>query len=124
MSAVVKSILAGKPVRQALNEDLFGMDDAFFTKEELLEFADAVVEDVNARFKSKNATFSIQYTGAWMENDGRTVTVDYISFPNEYEYSTGVKIDMRAIKAPGDLFKYVDDMAIKIVKEITDTEVE
>lgn len=103
--------------------DMFGMEDSFFTKEELIEFADAVEDDVNEKFNSFNSPFSIQYNGIWMEDDNRTITIDYICFPNETQYSTSVKTDMRNIKAPGDIFKYVEKMANMIDQQIKQEEV-
>ena len=117
----VNNILSGMSVREAV--DMFGMDDSFFTKEELLEFASAVVDEVNADFKSVNSPFSIDYTGAWVESDDRTITVDFICFPNETEYSVGVKVDMRAIKSPQDIFKYVLKMSDEIKAQIQKLEV-
>ena len=117
----VQNILSGMSVREAV--DMFGMDDSFFTKEELLEFASDVVDEVNADFKSVNSPFSIDYTGAWVESDDRTITVDFICFPNETEYSVGVKVDMRAIKSPQDIFKYVSKMADDLKNQIQKSEV-
>ena len=105
------------------DSDMFGIDDAFFTKEELIEFSNAVEDDVNDKFASFNSPFSIKCTGIWLEDDNRTITMDYICFPNENEYSTSVRIDYRQIKAPRDIFKYVEKMADKINQEIQDTEV-
>lgn len=110
-----------KPVKSSL--DLFGIDDAFFTREELNELADAVETDVNEKFKSFNSDFSIDYTGIWLEDDNRTITMDYICFPNETEYSISVRIDMRKIQVPGDIFKYVETFANKIDSQIQSSEV-
>lgn len=105
------------------SSDLFGIDDTFFTKEEMMELADAVEQDVNDKFKSFNSDFSIQYTGVWIEDDNRTITIEYTCFPNETEYSTSIRVDMRHIKNPGDLFKYVEKFATQIDKEIQSNEV-
>ena len=121
VSSVVNSILSGTPVREAL--DMFGMDDSFFTKEELLEFASDVVDEVNGYYKSVNSPFSVDYTGAWVEDDDRTITVDFICFPNETNYSISVKVDMRSIHVPDDIFKYVPKMAEDLKKQISAEEV-
>ena len=118
---IVEKILSGMPVREALG--MFGEDDSFFTKEELLEFASDVVDEVNSYYKSVNSSFSVDYTGAWVESDDRTITVDFICFPNETEYSVSVKVDMRSIKAPGDIFKFIPKMAEDLKKQIQDAEV-
>ena len=119
---VVNDILSGTPVREALG--MFGEDDSFFTKEELLEFASAVVEEVNGYYKSVNSPFSVDYTGAWVEDDDRTITVDFVCFPNETDYSISVKVDMRSIQVPNDLFKYVPKMAEELKKQISAPEID
>ena len=116
-----ESFASENEVEEAM--DMFGMDDSFFNKEELLEFASDAVDKVNDDFKAGGLPFSVDYTGVWMEDDDRTVTVDFICFPNEIEYSASVKIDMRAIKSPNDLFKYVDKMSDEI-KAVVEKEVE
>lgn len=119
--SILRQLLAGTPLREALG--MFGEDDSFFTKDELLEFASAVVDDVNAYYKSVNSPFSVDYTGAWIEDDDRTITVDFVCFPNETNYSISVKVDMRAIQSPNDLFKYVSKMVEELKKQISAEEV-
>ena len=112
-------------IEKSLEESMgmFGEDDSFFTKEELMEFASDVVDEVNGYYKSVNSPFSVDYTGAWVEDDDRTITVDFVCFPNETDYSISVKVDMRAIKSPNDLFKYVPKMAEELKKQISAEEV-
>ena len=125
MESAVKCILAGKPVRKAVMEamGMYGMDDGFFTKEELVEFAYDVEDDVNEYYKSKNSPFRIGYAGVWLEDDGRTVTMDFACYPNETVYSASVKIDMRAINAQRDIYKYKEKMADEIKAQVEANEV-
>lgn len=121
VNSVVNNILSGTPVREALG--MFGEDDSFFTKEELLEFASDVVDEVNDYYKSVNSPFNVDYTGAWVEDDDKTVMVDFVCFPNETNYSISVKVDMHSIMSPNDLFKYVPKMAEELKKQISAEEV-
>ena len=85
-------------------------DDEFFTREEVDDFAEKVCDHVNETFGEK---FEVQ--ASYITNNEIEVIV--------YNYDLGEftgkkKVDMRRIRKPSDLDKYVLDVAADIIDEI------
>lgn len=80
--------------------DLEGAE--FFTKEELMEFADTVIGKLAEQY-----TKQFDLLDAWIENN-----LIHLEIQDEDGYSVSgeVKIDMRRIRKPSDIFKYVSPM--------------
>ncbi len=80
--------------------DMFGMDDGFWTKDDLMEFSDVVEDTLSSMYGNDAPRF---YDG-WIENN-----VMHLTFEDSegFSYDHEVKIDMRKIKKPMDLQKYV-----------------
>ena len=89
-------------------------DDQFFTREELNEFADDVVDELN---KIPYLEYDCQLISVYMENDIIEITIEC----GDYDSITiSKKIDMRKIRLPRDLKKYkasfVKDFEIEFMK--------
>lgn len=78
---------------------MFGEENEFFTKEELMELADAVADEINAEYGDND----FRYTDVYI--DGKNVHIE-ITTPEGDAYTLSVHIDMRKIKKPSDLFNY------------------
>ena len=74
-------------------------DDMFFTKEEIVEFADDVAEAFNSEYSS-----TLSLSDCYIDTPN-ILHVEYTD-DEEYEYSADVKIDMRKIRSPRDISKY------------------
>ena len=87
----------------------------FFTKEEIVEFADAVAEDVSAETGEIYEVYDV-----YINYDKRGQQTLVINLGNdEGEYIVSKRIDMRKIKVPTDLFKaYLNFFVDKFVKDI------
>ena len=85
--------------------DMFGMDDEFFTREEINELADEVEYQLNKTFGSERFV----YTEIYLENNVLDMSV--MDTDNDYEFNTKMKIDMRRIQKPSDLMKYAPKLA-------------
>lgn len=93
--------------------DMFGMDDEFFTREEINELADEVEYQLNKAFGSERFV----YTEIYLENNILDMSV--MDMDNDYEFNTKMKIDMRRIQKPSDLMKYVPKLAKVFEDEFT-----
>ena len=86
-------------------------DDQYFTRDDLIDFADEVLEHINETF---NSVYDIG--GVWFEN-GNVITQIVDKEGNEYEDITHV--DMRRIRAPWHLNRaYALHVASNIIKQI------
>lgn len=84
-------------------------EDYFFTREELDEFADEVNEKFNKITKEHCEIMDI------IMKDPRTI---FISIGNDdWDIETSIKFDMRKIKYPRDLLKYVELAVSKLLAE-------
>lgn len=93
-----------------LDETFSYEDDEFFTKEEIADFAEKVCDHVNETF---NEHFVVQEY--YLTNN----KLDVILYNDELgEFAGTKKIDMRRIRKPSDLDKYVLDIAANIIADI------
>lgn len=103
---------------EGLNEASYGgafdiADDQFFTKDDLLSFADEVLGHVAETF---NGIYDVG--GVWFE-DGNVITQIVDDSGNEYEDTT--KVNMRRIREPWHLKRaYAAEVASKIIQQIKD----
>ncbi len=103
-----------------INEASYGgafdiADDQYFSREDLLYFADEVLGHVAETF---NGVYDIG--GVWFEN-GNVVTQIVDDSDNMYENTT--KVDMRKIREPWHLKKmYAFPVAADIIQQIKDTD--
>ena len=80
--------------------NLFGIDDEFWTKDDMMEFAD----ELESRLEDVFGNSAPKFYDGWIENN-----VMHLTFEDSegYTYDHEVKIDMRKIRRPMDLQKYV-----------------
>ena len=103
-------------LREKLNEASYGgafdiADDQYFTKDDLLDFAEEVLGNVTETFEG---TFDIG--GVWFE-DGCVITQIVDDEGNMFEDTT--RVDMRKIKKPEHLIKaYSQQVSSNIIKQI------
>lgn len=91
--------------------DMFGMEDEFFTREEIDELADEVESQLNDTEDYER----YRYTEVYIENNELDISV--LDTKTDYEYNTKMKVDMRRIKKPSDLLKYANKLAYVFLKE-------
>lgn len=85
-------------------------DDEFFTREEVDDFAEKVCEHVNETF---NEVFDVQES--YITNN----EIEVVVYNDDLGEFTGKKkVDMRRIRKPSDLDKYVLDIAANIIADI------
>jgi len=85
-------------------------DDEFFTREEVDDFAEKVCDHVNETF---NEVFEVQES--YITNN----EIEVVVYNDDLGEFTGKKkVDMRRIRKPSDLDKYVLDIAADIIEEI------
>ena len=82
--------------------------DYFFTKDDIVEFA----QDLEDRLKEYES--SIFYTDVYMDTP-TTLTVEFADGAG-WEYTSTVNIDMRRIRKPSDINKY----SLQILRDIED----
>lgn len=84
-------------------------DDQYFTREDLNEFADQVMEHVDETFWNE-----FQIGGSWLDDGILTVNIQSIDGMEEYETSTA--IDMRRVKGRKGLSQYALPMASELIR--------
>lgn len=85
-------------------------DDEFFTREEVDDFAEKVCDHVNETF---NEVFKVQES--YITNN----EIEVVVYNDDLGEFTGKKkVDMRRIRKPSDLDKYVLDIAASIIADI------
>lgn len=83
--------------------------DQFFTKEDIVEFGNAVADRVSEELEDTNSTFVL--SDVYMD----TPTLLHVEVTdNNMNYSADVVIDMRRIRKPQDLHKYETDAVTQI----------
>jgi hypothetical protein len=109
--------LESKQTNEGLNEASYGgvydiADDQYFTKDDIVEFADNVVEKVN-----NNTGKAFKVTDVNMD----TPTKLYVELEDAEHgtISTQIKIDFRKVRKPSDLVNvYVDSTTDKLISMI------
>ncbi|MBO7734739.1 MAG: hypothetical protein J6S67_19420 [Methanobrevibacter sp.] len=91
-------------------DDPYGQDSGYFTREDLTEFAYAVLDILN-----KDSS-DYEYLYSYVDGD----ILDCGFERDGYELSATARIDMRKIRLPKDLNKYAQEIADKIVAEYND----
>lgn len=112
-----KNRLGGKKVMRESKKRSYGgaydiEDDMYFTKEDLYDFAEEVVESLN----TKSHSGDVDYSDIYIENDTLVMSVVWDS----YEYTVMKRIDMRKIRKASDLKKYVKIFADKFFNEMSE----
>ena len=98
------------PNIQFMKESL-EIEDEFWTKEELLDFADDVCAHINETFNNSYDTQKVYLTNGIIEltvSDGET------------EFTTKYKPDMRKVKKPRDIERFVLPVAADLIQQIKD----
>ena len=95
------------------NMNMYGMEDEFFTREEINELADEVESQLN----DTEDYDRYRYTEVYIENNELDISV--LDTKTDYEYNTKMKVDMRRIKKPSDLMKYASKLADVFLKEFS-----
>lgn len=105
-------------IDESLNEASYGgafdiEDDMFFTKEELVEFAGDIAEE----FSKLTGHSNCDVDNVYMENDPLALNVDIYDPKDDVSHSAYTRIDMRKIRKPSDIYKYMD----RILKQLEDS---
>ena len=111
---LVRGAQARKKAKAAQTADVeedFSYDDSeFFTREEVDDFAEKVCDHINETFYER---FKVQES--YITNN----EIEVVVYNDELGEFTGKKkVDMRRIRKPSDLDKYVLDIAADIIEEI------
>ncbi len=107
-----------EPLHESLNEASYGgafdiEDDMYFTKEELVEFAGDVADEFSKLTGHQNCDVDNVY----IENDPLALNVDIYDPEDGISHSAYTIIDMRKIRKPSDIYKYMD----RILKQLEDS---
>ena len=105
-------------MHEDLNEASYGgafdiEDDMYFTKEELVEFAGDIAEE----FSKLTGHMNCDVDNVYMENDPLALNVDIYDPEDEVSHSAYTRIDMRKIRKPSDIYRYMD----RILKQLEDS---
>lgn len=111
MIEVIKSTM-----NESLNEASYGgaydiEDDMFWTKDDLIEFSDAVCEKLADKFGYQ---YDIADVGAENNND---MYITIMDTTHDIEADVSFRIKMSRIRAPRDLMKYLDTVVSQFVKK-------
>lgn len=87
----------------------------YFTKDEILEFADECVEELNMQIDDSYGEFYVEDT--YIVDYSRLV-VDVTNY--EYEISAQVDLDMRRIRKPSDIYKYKESIVSQLAADLDD----
>lgn len=85
-------------------DDPYGQDSGYFTREDLTQLEDAVLENLGGGFECTYSYITDNLIEMGFEKDG-------------YEFSADCMIDMRKIRKPSDLLKYRDEIANKVLSD-------
>lgn len=85
-------------------DDPYGQDSGYFTREDLTQLEDAVLENLGRGFECTYSYITDNLIEMGFEKDG-------------YEISADCMIDMRKIRKPSDLLKYRDEIANKVLSD-------
>lgn len=105
-------------VDESLNEASYGgafdiEDDMYFTKEELVEFAGDIAEE----FSKLTGHLNCDIDNVYIENNPLALNVDIYDPEDGVSHSAYTRIDMRKIRKPSDIYKYMD----RILKQLEDS---
>ena len=95
-------------------DNLFGIEDGFFTREDLTDYIEGPLEDLICT--NFNLDYSQVRVESWIEDD-KELSVDcYITLDIEdrcFTHATAY-VDFRKIRKPSDLGKYTSDLGRQI----------
>ena len=83
----------------------------YFIKEDLLELADAVIEKLNDKY-----TYSFDIADIYIDEDD-SLYIE-LSVDNDFTIYTYVNIDMRKIKKPSDIRKYMPEIIEDFTRQL------
>lgn len=101
---------------ESLNEASYGgafdiEDDMYFTSEDIVEFGDTIAIDF-----SKEVGRQFDLSDAYMT----TPTQLHLEFTdNDFDYVAYIKIDMRKIRVPSDIYKYKNEVMRQLKDQIS-----
>lgn len=81
----------------------------YFTRDDIIEFAEDVVDAINVRSYSK-----VELISTYLENNNIEVTVGW----DDNEATASEKIDMRKIRKPSDIDKYSKPIADELIRQL------
>lgn len=99
-----------------VDEDIYGVEDGFFTRDDLIEF-EGELEDQLLKDELPN----VNVYRAFME-PGNNLEVDWEYFG--YEETSKAKIDMRKIRKPNDLLRYIKPIEDDILAKVSEFDVD
>lgn len=104
----------------ALNEASYGgvfdiEDDQYFTKEELVEFADEIIEKLDNHYEDIDPSFLL--TDLYMDNDTNVLHIE-IDDDDIGTFAVDQKIDYRKVKTPYQIRNYTKEILDKFIKQI------
>lgn len=104
----------------ALNEASYGgvfdiEDDQYFTKEELVEFADEIIEKLDNHYEAIDPSFFL--TDLYMDNDKDVLHIE-IDDDDIGTFAVDQKIDYRKVKTPYQIRNYTKEILDKFIKQI------
>ena len=86
-------------------------EEMYFTKDEIVEFAQDVVDDFNTMQDAVFDLYSVYFVGD--RNDILQIEIT----DGDYDFNHEERIDMRRIRKPSDLYKYKDKFVYGLIKE-------
>lgn len=103
-----------------LNEASYGgvfdiEDDQYFTKEELVEFADEIIEKLDNHYEDIDPSFLL--TALYMDNDTNVLHIE-IDDDDIGTFAVDQKIDYRKVKTPYQIRNYTKEILDKFIKQI------
>ena len=109
----------GEPVEASYGGAYDIGEDDYFTKEELVEFGDAVADEYNKRNYDGNVTYELSsiYLDPSEDNKSSKQILEITLGNVDSEIVSKVQIDMRRIKRPSDIYKYMDRIYEDLKKE-------
>lgn len=106
-------------IQSSSSTDVTGSISAeeFFTKHDLIEFAINVEDEINRRINPKK---KFNVSDAYV--DGRNIHIELHN--DEYELSGEVSVDMRSIRRPSDIHKYLKPVVDEMINQYNEYRVD
>ena len=106
-------------IQSSSSTDVTGSISAeeFFTKDDLIEFVISVEDEINRRINPKK---KFNVSDAYV--DGRNIHIELHN--DEYELSGEVSVDMRSIRRPSDIHKYLKPVVDEMINQYNEYRVD
>lgn len=105
-----------KPINEASYGGVFDIeDDQYFTKEELVEFADEIIEKLDNHYEDIDPSFLL--TDLYIDNDTNVLHIE-IDDDDIGTFAVDQKIDYRKVKTPYQIRNYTKEILDKFIKQI------